>query len=61
LEFKLQLVRVSDTLKHELQPIPNMPLPTELENVLGCDFYKYIAPDGAIFGSLHRPTQQQPM
>jgi hypothetical protein len=25
----------------------NMPLLTELENVLGCDFYKDFAPDGA--------------
>jgi hypothetical protein len=25
-----------------------MPLLTELENVLGCDFYKDFAPDGAV-------------
>jgi len=52
-------VQVVDTLKRELQQRRNMPLlfttpklnegGTELENFLGCDFYKYVAPDGAWF------------
>jgi hypothetical protein len=36
-----------DTLKRELQQRGNMPLLTELEYFLGCDFYKYVTPDGA--------------
>jgi len=43
LEFKLQLVRVSDTLKRELQP-GNMPLLTELGNILWDGFYNDAAP-----------------
>jgi hypothetical protein len=40
-----------------------MPLLTELGNFLGCDFYKYVAPDGAWFvaGLLHCLTQQPPV
>jgi hypothetical protein len=53
-------VPVADTLKRELPQRRNMPLLTELGNVLGCACYKDVAPMGLIyFSSLLGLTQQQ--
>jgi hypothetical protein len=55
-------VPVADTLKRELQQKRNMPLLTELGNVLGWISTKMSPLNGAWFvaASLHDLTQQQP-